>query len=171
MRRGRRRLRIAVYPGSFDPVTLGHLDIITRAARLFDKLYVAVLSNSSKRDSFFSWHERVEMLRESTSDLPNAYCESFEGLAVEYARRRGAQAIVRGLRAVSDFEYELKLAEANRHLANEIETVFLMTSHQYSFISSSIVREVAQLGGRIDGWVPRCVAHRIAQRYRLDSPT
>jgi pantetheine-phosphate adenylyltransferase len=158
-------LRIAVYPGSFDPVTLGHLDIIVRASQLFDKLYVAVLSNSSKRDSFFSWHERVEMLREATADLPKVHCESFQGLAVEYARSRQAQAIVRGLRAVSDFEYELKLAEANRHLAQEIETVFLMTSHQYSFISSSIVREVAQLGGDIDGWVPRNVAEQIAQRY------
>lgn len=157
-------MKIAVYPGSFDPVTLGHIDIITRAAGLFDRLYVAVLSNSAKRDSFFSWPERVEMLRESTAQLSNVHCESFEGLAVEYARRRGADAIVRGLRAVSDFEYELKLAEANRHLAREIETVFLMTSHEYSFISSSIVREVAQLGGSVLGWVPECVEHRIHQR-------
>lgn len=154
-----------MYPGSFDPVTLGHLDIITRAANLFDTLYVAVLGNSSKRDALFSWQERVEMLQEATAHLPNVTCESFNGLAVDYAHSRGARVVVRGLRAVSDFEFEFKLAEANRHLAGDIETVFMMTSHAYSFLSSSIVKEVAQLGGSVEGWVPECVLARVAARF------
>jgi pantetheine-phosphate adenylyltransferase len=158
-------VRIAVYPGSFDPVTLGHLDIITRAANLFDTLYVVVMHNSSKRDSWFSWQDRVAMLQEATTHLSNVRCESFEGLSVDYAKSRNAHVIVRGLRAVSDFEFEFKLAEANRHLDGSMETVFMMTSHAYSFLSSSIVREVAQLGGSVEGWVPDCVLRRLAARF------
>lgn len=156
---------VGVYPGSFDPVTLGHIDIINRAAGLFDVLYVAVLGNSAKRDSCFTWQERVAMLHESTAHLPNVHCESFAGLVVEYARKRKARAIIRGLRAVSDFEFEFKMAAANHHLAREIETIFMMTSHEYSFLSSSIVREVAQLGGSVEGWVPECVARQLSRRY------
>jgi pantetheine-phosphate adenylyltransferase len=159
-------VKTAVYPGSFDPVTLGHLDIITRGAALFDQLYVGVLLNTTKRATLFSLEERVAMLSEATTHLPNVKCESFSGLTVEYARARGAQVILRGLRAVSDFEFEFKLAEANRHLASEIETMFLMTSPAYSFLSSSIVREVAQLGGSISGWVPDCVLRHMAGRGR-----
>jgi pantetheine-phosphate adenylyltransferase len=157
-------LRIAVYPGSFDPITLGHLDIITRAAKIFDTLYVAVLNNPAKRNTWFMVEDRLAMLQEATAHLPNIKCESFSGLSVDYARKRGATVLVRGLRAVSDFEYELKLSEANRHLSAEIETVFLMTNHAYSFISSSIVREVAEFGGSVIGWVPECVLPRLAER-------
>lgn len=164
-------MRVGVYPGSFDPVTLGHIDIVTRAAELFDTLYVAVLSNTAKRDPCFTWQERVKMLKEATAHLPNVHCESFRGLVVEYARQRKAQAIIRGLRAVSDFEFEFKLAAANRHLAGDIETLFMMTSHEYSFLSSSIVREVAELGGSVEGWVPECVARRLSERYAKNGGT
>ncbi|HHT26841.1 MAG TPA: pantetheine-phosphate adenylyltransferase [Firmicutes bacterium] len=159
-------MRTAVYPGSFDPVTLGHLDIITRAAKIFDTLYVAVLINPTKRNTWFSAEERVAMLHEATAHLPNVICESFSGLSVDYAHKREATVLVRGLRAVSDFEYELKLSEANRHLSSEVETVFLMTNHAYSFISSGIVREVAEFGGSVIGWVPECVLPRLAERIK-----
>jgi len=158
-------VKVAVYPGSFDPVTFGHLDIIERGARLFDILYVGVLVNPQKSASLFAWQERVEMLQEATAHLENVRCECFQGLSAAYASQRQAVAIVRGLRAVSDFEYEFKLAAANRHLAPHIETVFMMTSHEYSFISSSIVKEVAQLGGRVQGWVPEGVARRLSDRF------
>ena len=154
-----------MYPGSFDPVTLGHLDIIERSARLCDLLYVGVLVNPQKRDALFAWEERVQMLHDATAHLQNVHCECFQGLLATYASQRQAAAIVRGLRAVSDFEYEFKLAAANRHLAPHIETVFMMTSHEYSFLSSSIVKEVAQLGGRVQGWVPEGVAERLADRF------
>jgi pantetheine-phosphate adenylyltransferase len=123
------------------------------------------MHNSSKRDSWFSWQDRVAMLREATAHLSNVRCESFEGLSVDYARSRDAHVIVRGLRAVSDFEFEFKLAEANRHLDGTTETVFMMTSHAYSFLSSSIVREVAQLGGSVEGWVPESVLRRLNERF------
>lgn len=158
-------MKIAVYPGSFDPVTYGHLDIIARAAQLFDRLYVAVLRHSAKTP-FFTTEERVALLTSVTGDLPNVECESFEGLTVAYARSRRASAIVRGLRAVSDFEYELKMAEMNHHLDPGVETIFMMTSSRYSFISSSIVREVASLGGPVDAWVPPAVARRLAERLQ-----
>ncbi len=161
-------MKVAVYPGSFDPVTLGHLDIVERAARLFDLLYVGVLVNSQKKDSLFTWEERVAMLEEATAHLSNVRCECFQGLLVAYARSRQAVAIVRGLRAVSDFEYEFKLAAANLHLASDIETIFMMTSHEYSFLSSSIVKEVAQLGGNVHGWVPEGVARRLRKRFVPD---
>ncbi len=158
--------RIAVYPGSFDPVTYGHLDIITRAAHLFDQLYVAVLHNPAKQPTF-SADERVEMLRECSAHLANVHCEQFDGLVVAYARSRGAVAIVRGLRAVSDFEAEFKMAAMNRYLDPDIETVFMMTASEYSFISSSIVKEVASFGGDVRQYVPPGVARRLAARFPI----
>lgn len=144
-------------------MTLGHLDIIERAAKLFDRLHVGVLNNPHKRP-FFSPEERVEMLRITTAHLPNVVCEQFDGLAAEFARQRGARAIVRGLRAVSDFEVEFKMAAMNRHLQPEIETVFLVPSGHHTFISSSIIREVAMFGGDIAALVPEVVLERLSQR-------
>lgn len=158
------RMRIAVYPGSFDPVTYGHLDIIRRAAGLFDRVYVAVLINPSKH-ALFSVEERVEMLRETTKEIPNAVCEHFYGLAVEYARRKGAVAIVRGLRAVTDFEMEFKMAAMNSHLDPGIETLFMMTSSEYSFLSSSAIKEVASMGGDVSRWVPPYVKERLYEKF------
>lgn len=157
-------MRAAIYPGSFDPITNGHLDILRRATRLFDRVYVAVLKNSEKR-ALFSAEERLEMIKEATEGMPGVVCETFDGLAVEYARSRGAIAMVRGLRAVSDFEAEFKMATANNRLDPDIEMVYLMTSTEYSFLSSSIVREVASMGGPVDDWVPPCVSRRLKARF------
>ncbi|HHV93137.1 MAG TPA: pantetheine-phosphate adenylyltransferase [Firmicutes bacterium] len=157
-------MKIAVCPGSFDPVTNGHLDIITRACDLFDRVYVAVLNNPEKKP-LFTAEERVELLKKATEHLEIVVCEQFEGLVIEYARRRGAVAIVRGLRAVTDFEYELKMASMNHHLDKDIETVFMMTSTEWSFLSSSAVKEVASLGGDISAWVPPCVAEALARKF------
>lgn len=156
--------RIGVYPGSFDPVTYGHLDIVERASKLFDRLYVAVLRNPAKQPCF-TVEERVEMLREATSSFANVVCESYAGLAAEYARKRGAQAIVRGLRAVSDFEAEFKMAAMNRHLEPHIETVFMVPAGKYTFVSSSVIREVAALGGDIRELVPPVVYQRLRERF------
>lgn len=156
-------MRKAIYPGSFDPFTFGHLDIVERAAKLFDHVYVAVLNNFEKK-TLFSAQERVEMLRTSIA-VENVTCETFGGLAVEYAARRGAIAMVRGLRAVSDFEAEFKLGAANRHLNPQIEMVYLMTSNEHSFLSSSIVKEVASMGGAVDDWVPSPVAVRLREKF------
>lgn len=163
MKKGTPELHIGIYPGSFDPVTLGHLDIIERAAKLFDRLYVAVLHNPEKKP-YFTTDERVEMLLEATAHLDNVICEQYDGLAAEYARKQGARAIVRGLRAVADFEVEFKMAAMNRHLEPDIETVFLVPSHQYTFISSSIIREVAAFGGDIAALVPEGVLSRLRRR-------
>ncbi|NLY52231.1 MAG: pantetheine-phosphate adenylyltransferase [Firmicutes bacterium] len=157
-------MKIAVCPGSFDPVTNGHLDIITRACDLFDRVYVAVLNNPEKKP-LFTAEERVELLKEATAHLDIVVCEQFEGLVVEYAKRRGAVAIVRGLRAVTDFEYELKMASMNHHLDKDVETVFMMTSTEWSFLSSSAVKEVASLGGDISAWVPPCVAEALTKKF------
>ncbi len=147
---------IAVCPGSFDPITYGHLDIITRGAKVFDEVFVVVLSNSSKKP-LFSVEERTEMIREVTKHLPNVKVDSFQGLLVDYASSVGASAIIRGLRAVSDFEYEMQITSMNRVLNDQIETFFIMTNSQYSFLSSSIVKEVAKYKGKISELVPPLV--------------
>ncbi|WP_028561479.1 pantetheine-phosphate adenylyltransferase [Paenibacillus pinihumi] len=154
--------KIAVYPGSFDPVTLGHLDIIQRAAKQFDRLVVAVLNNTSK-NPLFSIEERKELLRLATSHLPNVEVDSFRDLLVRYMGSKNAQVIVRGIRSVTDFEYELQLASTNQHLDDSIETIFMMTNPKYSYLSSSIVKEIAQFGGDIHDLVP----HEVEQALRV----
>lgn len=145
--------KVAVVPGSFDPVTKGHLDIIKRVADVFDIVYVAVLNNSSKKP-LFTVEERMELIREVTMDLPNIQVESSTGLLIDYCQQKNAKAIVRGLRAVSDFEYEMQITSMNRVLDENIETFFIMTKNQYSFLSSSIVKEVAKYGGNVSELVP-----------------
>jgi pantetheine-phosphate adenylyltransferase len=154
---------IAVYPGSFDPITNGHLDLIERGARLCDRLIVAVLGNESKQP-LFTVAERMEMLREVVRDYANVKVDSFEGLLVDYARQKGATAIVRGIRAISDYEYELQMALMNRRLCPSVETVFLMSGEAYSFISSRIVKELIRLGGNLTGLVPPSVEVRLRNR-------
>ncbi len=151
---------VAIYPGSFDPVTNGHLDLIARGARMFDRLIVAVLQNLDKAP-LFSPRERAEMLREVTQEWSNVEVDLFAGLLVDYVRRRNAQVILRGIRAVSDYEYEFQMALMNRRLEPAVETVFMMPAERYSYLSSRLVREVAQLGGSIDGLVPPLVVERL----------
>ncbi|MFS0645055.1 pantetheine-phosphate adenylyltransferase [Siminovitchia sp. 179-K 8D1 HS] len=155
---------IAVCPGSFDPVTNGHLDIIRRAAKVFDEVYVVVLSNSSKRP-LFSTDERTDLLKKVTKEIHNAKVDSFNGLLVDYAKSIGASAIVRGLRAVSDFEYEMQITSMNRVLNENIETFFMMTNNQYSFLSSSIVKEVAKYGANISDLVPLQVEKALKEKF------
>ncbi|MBA2518898.1 MAG: pantetheine-phosphate adenylyltransferase [Chloroflexia bacterium] len=155
----------AIYPGSFDPITLGHIDVAKRAARLFDELIVAVYEGADKPGALFTIEERLALAREAVRDVPAIGVDSFSGLTVEYARRQGADTIVRGLRAVSDFEYEFKLAHMNDHLAPEIEVVCLMTSSRHSFISSSLIREVSALGGNVDGLVPAHVGAALQTKF------
>ncbi|EOW1565973.1 pantetheine-phosphate adenylyltransferase [Listeria monocytogenes] len=157
--------KIAVIPGTFDPITNGHLDIIERAAKIFDVLYVSVLNNSSKKP-LFTIEERMEMIRQVTAHLPNVQVESASGLTVDYAATRGATAIVRGLRAVSDFEYEMQIASMNRTLNAEIETFFVMTNTKYSFLSSSMVKEVAQYQGDISELVPEIVNEAVQAKFK-----
>lgn len=154
----------AVCPGSFDPITYGHLDIISRGAKVFDELHIVVLNNSSKKPAF-SVNERMELIREVTKDIPNIKVDSYQGLLVNYAREVKANAIIRGLRAVSDFEYEMQITSMNRVLHEELETFFIMTNNQYSFLSSSIVKEVAKYGGDISELVPPQVEKALQQRY------
>lgn len=161
-------MRIALCPGSFDPVTYAHLDIIQRASRLFDRVHVAVLENPNK-NPLFSLEERLEMLKEATKNWSKVEQGVFSGLVVEYARRVGASAIVRGLRAVSDFEYEFQMAAMNRHLAEDVETVFVMTSSEYAFVSSSLIKEVVRYGGDVSRWVPPNVKERLEERLRKRS--
>lgn len=157
--------RIAVYPGTFDPVTNGHLDLVERARRHFDQLVIAILRNEDKQP-MFTVEERIRFLENAVRGLPNVSVDSFEGLLVEYAAKTRASVIVRGLRALSDFEYELQMAMMNRRLASSLETVFLMPSEAYSYLSSRLVREVARLGGNLDGLVPEDVAQALASRAR-----
>jgi pantetheine-phosphate adenylyltransferase len=157
-------LATALCPGSFDPVTNGHLDIIERTARHFDEVVVAVIRNPQKTQSLFSLEERQEMLREVTAHLDNVHIEFFKGLLVDFARERDANAIVKGLRAVSDFDYELQMAQMNQRLSG-IDTFFVSTSPQYSFLSSSLVREVARFGGDVSSMVPKTVADRLARMF------
>ncbi len=154
---------VALYPGSFDPITNGHLDLIQRGSVLFDRLIVALLRNDEKRP-LFGLEERIEMLREVVRDLPNVEVGSFGGLLVDYAADRGASVILRGIRAVSDYEYELQMALMNRRLRPEIETVFLMAGEAHSFISSRLVKEVIRLGGNIGGLVPPPIEGRLKRR-------
>ncbi|EJT8159149.1 pantetheine-phosphate adenylyltransferase [Listeria monocytogenes] len=157
--------KIAVIPGTFDPITNGHLDIIERAAKIFDVLYVSVLNNSSKKP-LFTIEERMEMIRQVTAHLPNVQVESASGLTVDYAATCGATAIVRGLRAVSDFEYEMQIASMNRTLNADIETFFVMTNTKYSFLSSSMVKEVAQYQGDISELVPEIVNKSVQAKFK-----
>lgn len=158
-------MKIAICPGSFDPATNGHIDIIKRSGLLFDKVIVAVLNNPHKKP-LFSVEERVDLLRKTCSSIENVEIDSFSGLLIEYAKSRNANAIVKGLRAVSDFEYELQMALMNKKLYPEIETVFMMTSSRYSYLSSSIIKEVAQFGGCIKGLVPEIVEEEIHKRFK-----
>ncbi len=154
---------VAIYPGSFDPITNGHLDLIERGARLFDKLIVAILRNAGK-EPLFSVEERVEMLREVVHNFPNVEIDSFDGLLVDYVARRKASVILRGIRAISDYEYELQMALMNNRLSPGTETVFLMSSEAYSFISSKLVKDVFELGGKVSSLVPPAVAARLAEK-------
>ena len=156
--------KIAVYPGSFDPITYGHIDIIRRVLKIFDKVIVAVAHNYDKR-SLFSPQEKVEMIEEALKDYPNVVVESFEGLLMEYMRRTGAKVVLRGLRATSDFDYEYHMASMNRSLNKEIDTLFMVTGKDYFFISSRTIREVAGLGGSVEGLVPENVARKLKEKF------
>lgn len=158
-------MRIAVYPGSFDPITKGHIDILERAGKLFDKIVVAVVYNINKQ-GLFTLEERVEMIREATQHLPNIEVDWFSGLVVDYIVKKKACAIVRGLRTVSDFEYELHMAMMNRYMLPEVDTVFIMSSSKYYYISSSGVKEAALLGGPIGDLVPPNVEERLREKWR-----
>lgn len=155
---------IAVCPGSFDPVTLGHLDIIKRGAKIFDEVYVCVLNNSSKKP-LFTVEERCELIRQATKELPNIKVESFHGLLVNYAKQKEAKVILRGLRAVTDFEYEMQGTSMNKVLNDDIETFFMMTNNQYSFLSSSIVKEVAKYHGSVKELVPQEVEAALKEKF------
>ena len=159
-------MKKAVYPGSFDPITFGHLDIIERSAKMVDELVIAVLRNSAK-NSLFSLEERVNMIREMTKDIPNVRVESFDGLLVDYMSQIDANIIVRGLRAVTDFEYELQIAQMNHVLKDEAETIFLITNLKYSYLSSSLVKEIASYGGDISKFVPAQLMDRIYEKYNV----
>ena len=159
-------MKRAIYPGSFDPVTNGHVDIILRSSKIVDKLIVGVLNNSAKK-SLCSVEERVSMLKELTKDLPNVEVTSFDGLLVDYMREIDASIIVRGLRAVTDFEYELQIAQTNHIENTDIETIFLTTNLQYSYLSSTIVKEFASYGGDISKFVPEQFVDRIYEKYNI----
>jgi len=156
-------MRIAIYPGSFDPLTNGHLDVIQRAAKLFDRIIVAVARSESK-NPLFTLDERVEMVSKSLGHLQNVEADSFQGLLVEYVERRSAQAVIRGLRAVSDFEFEFQMALMNRKLNERIETIFMMPKDTYTFISSRIVKEIARLGGDVSSFVPAHVRVALSEK-------
>lgn len=157
--------KIAVVPGSFDPITMGHLDIIKRASKIFDEVKVVVMNNSSK-NPLFNVDERVELIAEVTSSIPNVKVDTFGGLLIDYSKEVGANSIVRGLRAVSDFEYEMQITSMNRFLNEDIETLFMISNNQYSFLSSSIVKEVAKYGGNISGLVPQAVEDALKQKFQ-----
>lgn len=157
-------MKTAIYPGSFDPVTYGHIDIIKRGANLFDRLIVAVLLNPSKKP-LFSVEERVELLKAVTYDIPNVEIDYFDGLLVDYAKKVNANAIIKGLRMVSDFEYEFQMALINKKLNPSVETIFLMTNAKYGYLSSSVVKEIAQFGGCLSEFVPDIVAQKLKEKF------
>jgi len=157
--------RVAVYPGTFDPVTYGHIDLIKRGAPLFDRFIVAVAHSLDKKP-LFSVEERVRMLKRVTQGIAGVEVDDFDGLLVDYAKEQGAKVIVRGLRVISDFEFEFQMALANRNLAPDIETVFMMTNASYSYLSSRIIKEAAKLGGGVDKFVPPAVAAKLKERLR-----
>jgi pantetheine-phosphate adenylyltransferase len=159
---------LAVYPGSFDPLTNGHVDIISRGARLFDRIIVAMLVNAEK-SPLFTMDERVEIARAVFKDQPNVEIDTFNGLLVDYVKRRRAQVIVRGLRAISDFEFEFQMALMNRRLDSSIETIFMMPAEQYTYISSRLIKEVFALGGRVHGLVPELVEARLRDKVVRDA--
>ena len=158
-------MRIAVYPGSFDPITNGHLDIIKRAAKLYDKVVVGVLDNASKKPVFTA-SERMEMIKEVTADIDNVDCDAFSGLLVDFAKNNNACVIVKGLRTVADFEYEFQMALLNKALNPEFETTFLMTDSKYSYISSSMVKEVAKYHGGLEGLIPTGILEKVKEKYK-----
>ncbi len=158
-------MKIAIYPGSFDPITNGHIDIIDRAANLFDKIIISVTNNNPNKAAFFTINERLDMIKESIQSYPNVEVESFEGLLIDFAKNIQAISIIRGLRALSDFEFEFKMALMNRNLDENISTVFLMPHEKYTHISSSLIREVASLGGDVIDYVPKHVADRLCSKY------
>lgn len=159
---------IAVYPGTYDPITYGHLDIIRRGIRVFDEIIVAV-ALSPKKEPLFSIDERVSMIRAVTADMPQVSVESFSGLLIDYLEEHHANVILRGLRAISDFEYEFQMASMNRKLASKFETVFMMTGEQYSYLSSRFVKEIGRLGGRVDCFVPEAVNEALIEKFRQSS--
>jgi pantetheine-phosphate adenylyltransferase len=155
---------MVIYPGSFDPITNGHLDLIRRATKLFDRVVVAIARNESKHP-LFPQNERVQMVRQAIQGLANVEADSFDGLLINYVERRGAQAVIRGLRAVSDFEFEFQLALMNRKLNERIETIFMMPKDTYTFLSSRIIKEIASLGGDVSGFVPSHVREALAAKF------
>lgn len=156
--------RLAICPGSFDPVTYGHIDIVERGAKVFDEIIVAVFNNQSKR-ALFTVEERVALLEEATKHIPNVRVDASDGLLMDYAKSKNAQAVIRGLRAVSDFEYEMQITAMNRKLNEEIETFFIMTNNQYSFLSSSIVKEVAKYNANVSDLVPPAVEQALKEKF------
>ena len=159
-------MKTAIYPGTFDPITNGHLDIIERAVQLFDQIVVSIAKNSEKGQSLFSEEERTYLIRESLLELPSVEVDSFEGLMVDHAVKHSALAAIRGLRALSDFEFEFKMALMNRSLNEEVTTVFLMPHAKYTHLSSSMVREVASLGGNVSEYVPSHIERALMEKYR-----
>ena len=159
-------MRRAIYPGSFDPITNGHLDVIERARKLFDEVVVAVAHNDEKQP-LFSLNDRLDLLRETAGKIDNVRIAEFEGLLVEFARNEEAGVVIRGLRAISDFEFEFQMALMNRKLDSEVETIFLMPKEEYTYLSSRIVKEIARLGGDVSGFVPACVAKALEQEIWL----
>lgn len=158
-------MKIALYPGSFDPVTCGHLDVIRRAAKVVDLLIIGVLNNSAK-NALFTPEERVELIRRVTKDIPNVRVEAFSGLTIDFAKQNGATILVRGLRAVTDFEYELQIAQTNHKLNPEIDTIFFTTSVQYSYLSSSIAKEIASFGGNVHDLLPEEIIDTVTEKFK-----
>ena len=156
--------KVAIYPGTFDPITFGHIDVVLRASELFDKVIVAI-SESSAKNTLFTVEERIDMIKESTSKIKNINVSSFKGLLVDYAKSRGADAIIRGLRAISDFEYEFQMALTNRKIAENITTVFLMPNEKYTYLNSTLVKEIAKFKGDVSAFVPKCVMKKLNEKF------